>query len=56
MTWVEEKVDEEFKEYVLNFRTTQLPKIYELLDNCEGKDIYIFKNREECDEYLEGLL
>ena len=56
MPWVEEKVDEEFKEYVLNFRTTQLPKIYELLDNCEGKDIYMFKNREECDEYLEGLL
>ena len=53
MPWVEETLNEEFKQKILDFSSTKLPVIYELLDKYkDGKEIVIFKNREEADNYL----
>lgn len=40
----------------MDFPTAQLPHIYELTEKYKGtKDIHIFHNREEADQYLEQL-
>lgn len=53
LPWVEEKLDEEFKQWILDFSTKKLPQIYELLNKYK-KDInvIIFKSREEADNYI----
>ncbi len=50
--WKEDKLNEEFKEFILNFSKNQLPVIYELLDKYKEKNIIIFKNREEIETYI----
>ncbi len=52
LPWVEEKLDDEFKQCILNFSKEKLPQIYELLEKYkESKKIVIFKSREEADTY-----
>lgn len=52
MPWVEEKLNEEFKQSIINFQNEKLPQIYELLErNKEHLNIIIFKSREEADSY-----
>ena len=54
MPWVEENLNEEFKQKILDFSKDKLPVIYELLDKYkDGKEIIIFKNREDSDKYLD---
>lgn len=56
MPWIEEKVDEDFKQVILDFSTEKLPKIYELINKYkENKNIIILKTREESDQYIEKL-
>lgn len=53
LPWTEEELDEEFKQWILDFPETQLPEIYEMLEKYQGnKEIYIFKTREETDAYV----
>lgn len=56
MPWQEEKLNEDFKNEILSFRDKKLPEIYRLLDEYkEEKEIIIFKNREESNNFLESL-
>lgn len=56
MPWIEEEFDEEFRQWILDFPETELPKIYELLEQYgEEKEIHIFHFREDADQYLENL-
>lgn len=55
MPWVEEKLDEEFRQWIVDFPKKKLPEIYEMLDKYSGKNIIIFKSRRESDTYLEKL-
>jgi len=56
MPWVEENLNEEFKQKIIDFAQDKLPKIYELLDKYkENKNIVIFKTREESQKYLNDL-
>lgn len=56
MPWVEERLDEGFKQVIQNFSTEKLPKIYEFLYKYkEDKKIIIFKTREEADNYIKNL-
>lgn len=56
MPWKEESLSEEFKNKILSFREEKLPEIYKLLDKYkEDKEIIIFKNREESNNYLDSL-
>lgn len=55
MPWVETEFDAEFKQWILDFPTNQLPQIYVLLEKYkENKEIIIFKSRNEADAYLEN--
>ena len=56
LPWQEEKLDDEFKKLIQDFAKDILPKIYELLDKYkEEKEIIVFKNRKEADEYIENF-
>lgn len=51
--WVEEKLDEEFKQRILEFSEKKLPEIYQLLDKYgEEKEVVVFKEREEAEEWI----
>jgi len=56
MPWVEETLDEDFRQFILEFRQTKLPKIYALLEQYkDGRDIVIFHSRAEAEEWLDSL-
>ncbi len=55
MPWVEEELDEEFRQWIVDFPNEKLPEIYQMLDKYSGKNIIIFKTRQEADEYLQKL-
>ena len=53
MPWVETELDDDFRQWILDFPKDQLPEIYNLIDRYgEGRDIFIFRSREEADRYL----
>lgn len=55
MPWIETEFDAEFKQWILDFPTNQLPQIYALLEEyTENKEIIIFKSRKVADAYLEN--
>ena len=52
--WVEEELDEEFRQWIIDFHKTKLPLIYQLLEQYgEGKEIHVFRSRDDAEEYLE---
>ncbi len=54
MPWVETEKEEdaEFIEFIKNYNSQSRPKVMELLEKYSYKDIYIFKNRNEADKFL----
>lgn len=52
MPWIETEEDEEFIEYIKSFKAKHAPKIAELLEQAEGKEIHIFTSREGAADYL----
>ena len=52
MPWVETEDDAEFLSFIENYRTVSRPRVMELLGHCAGREIHIFKNREEAKAYL----
>lgn len=57
MPWIEneDEEDAEFIEFIKNYNFQSRPKVMELLDRYSHKDIYIFKTRDETDEFLNQL-
>ncbi len=54
--WVEEELDPEFKSWIVDFPKTTLPRIYQLLEQYkEGKEIRVFKSREETKAFLDSF-
>ena len=54
--WVEEELDEEFRQWIIDFPKTMLPQIYQLLEQYgERKEIQIFRSRDDAEHYLEEL-
>lgn len=54
MPWVEETLDETFRQFILEFRHTKLPQIYALLEQYrDGREIVIFKSRDEAEAWLK---
>lgn len=54
MPWIEEELDEEFQQWIKDFPNTQLPKIYQLLEQYkDGKLIYILHSRADADAFLK---
>lgn len=55
MPWVEEELDPIFMEYILNFEKERLPGIYEALKQYPNKNIYIFNNHIESEQFLKNI-
>ena len=56
LPWIEKELDPEFEEFIKEFAKTSLTKIYELIDKYkENINIFVFKSREEADEYLKNI-
>ena len=55
MPWRENEEDAEFIEFVENYNSQSRPEIMELLGKYSHKDIYIFKNRIEANEFLNQI-
>lgn len=55
MPWMEEELDEGFRQWILDFSKEQLPVIYDLLKQYEKeRKIFVFKSREEAERYFRG--
>ncbi len=51
--WVEETLDEEFRQCIADFPKLQLPQIYALLRQYQNsREIVIFKSRDEAERWL----
>ena len=56
LPWLETEFEEGFRQWICDYSNKVLPKIYELLDKYrQGRQIYIFKTRNETDQYLQSL-
>lgn len=56
MPWIEKILDENFRQRIEEFSQTKLPQIYTWLEQYrDGKNIIIFKSRNEADDYLHSL-
>lgn len=54
MPWTDSELDEEFRQWILDFPETQVPVIYFLLSNFKGTTV-IFHTREEADMFIDRL-
>ena len=55
MPWIDTELDPRLRSEIEDFPSKNLPKIYELIDKYkDGKNVIIFKSREEADNFLEG--
>ena len=55
LPWVEDELDEEFRQWIVDFPNEKLPQIYQMLDKYRDKNIVIFKSRQEAEDYLQKL-
>lgn len=55
MPWIETEFDTEFKQWIMDFSSNQLPAIYQMLEMYRDKTIIVFKSRQEADTYLKEL-
>ena len=57
MPWIENEGEEdaEFIEFIKNYNAESRPKVMKLLDKYSNKDIFIFNNRDEADEFLNQM-
>ncbi len=55
LPWVEQELDEEFREWILGFPEKELPHIYFLLERYANKNIIVFHSHSEVNGYLQKL-
>ena len=56
MPWIEsDEDDREFVEFIKNYNSQSRPKVIELLKRYSHKDIYIFSNRIQAEEFLNKI-
>lgn len=55
MPWIETEEDEEFVSFVRNFAENGRPKVQELLGKYSDKNIVVFTERTQADEFLKEL-
>lgn len=54
LPWVETELDEAFRRRIADFSKERLPRIHALLEHYrEGREIVVFRSRQEADRYLE---
>ena len=56
LPWIEiDEDDTEFIEFIKNYNSQSRPKVIELLNKYLHKDIYIFSNRTQAEEFLNKI-
>lgn len=55
MPWIEQEYDEEFIQFIKNFKTERCPQIYSLLEKYGDKPQFVFKTRAEAEKFLEAV-
>lgn len=55
MPWIETEEDEEFTSFVRNFAQNTRPKVQELLGKYSDKNVVVFTERTQADEFLKEL-
>ena len=56
MPWIESDEDDaEFVEFIKNYNSQSRTKVIELLKRYSHKDIYIFSNRNQAEEFLNKI-
>lgn len=55
LPWVESELDEEFRQFIIDFPKYKLPEIYSMLEQFQGKQIFILKSREEAENALNKI-
>ncbi len=56
LPWVEETFDEEFKQWIIDFPTNVLPRIYELIEPYRNtRQLVVFHSHAEIEEYLKSI-
>ncbi len=53
--WVEDVIDDEFREFIIQFPNLERPGIYTLLEKYPEKSIVIFHSHAEIDQYFKAL-
>ncbi|MBR3840446.1 MAG: adenylate kinase [Erysipelotrichales bacterium] len=53
--WIETEEDAEFIEFIKNYNSNNRPEVLELLNKYTHKNIYIFENRIQTDEFLDKI-
>lgn len=57
MPWFENELDPGFRQWIESFRENQLPEIYRLLEKYKnGRQIVVFRTREQADKFIEKLV
>lgn len=52
MPWADDKSDEEFISFVKDFEASSKPKILDLFEKYPGKNVIVFHDHDEIDNYL----
>ncbi len=52
MPWTESEEDGEFLKYIKSYNAEQRPRVFELMQKFDDKNIIVFKSRKEADEFL----
>lgn len=56
LPWIEKELSPEFAEFIKEFSANSLPIIYTLIEKYKtDKQVFIFKSREQSDEFLTNL-
>ena len=56
LPWVETEFDPDFRQYILDFPTEQLPAIRDLIDRyCDTRNITVFHSAAEADDWLSRI-
>ena len=50
-----EKIDLEFMKWIWNFNKEHRDKFYKILKEEKDKQIYIFRNRKQCNDFIKNL-
>lgn len=57
MPWFENELAPQFRQWIESFRENQLPEIYKLLEKYKnGRQIVVFRTREQADKFIEKLV
>ena len=56
LPWIEsDELDPDFIEFIKNYKSQSRPQVIELLQKYSNKDIYIFSNRTQAEEFLNKI-